>query len=46
MAIFLIVAGIVLILIARRIGKRRREAKLIERATLRALRKARAEEGR
>jgi hypothetical protein len=43
-AILLMLAGIVLILMARGSGKRRREAKLIERAVLRAMRRARAEE--
>jgi hypothetical protein len=43
MAIFLMLAGLVLILIARGAGKRRRAAKDTERAVLRAMRKARAE---
>jgi hypothetical protein len=43
MAVFLMVAGLALILIARGAGKRRRAAKLTEKAMLKALRKARAE---
>jgi hypothetical protein len=43
MAVFLMVAGLALILIARGAGKRRRNAKATERAVLKALRKDRAE---
>jgi hypothetical protein len=43
MAIFLMLAGLVLILVARRSGRRRPEAKAVERAVLRAMRRAKAE---
>jgi hypothetical protein len=43
MAVFLMAMGLVLILVARGAGKRRRNAKATERAVLKALRKARAE---
>jgi hypothetical protein len=43
MAIFLMLAGLALILMARGAGRRRRDAKAVERAVLRAMRRARAE---